>query len=133
MTKSYGETCAISKENMAAMLALIGKEKAAGIKSPTAIVMLEHLEGNLKIMFDKLCSRKLDFALVRMGNSVQLDDYFYEYGFVPKEPGMTKIKAMAQFLNTTQQQWNGKPLTIEGSDETSEGYEFVVGVNTNPW
>lgn len=127
--KSLGETCTIDTENIAAMLALIGKEES-NTTSPTATVMLTHLKANLKILFDKMIARETKFVTVRLGSAVQLDDHWYEYAIVPKLGNVTKMTAMASVLNSLQQQFISKHLKMISSDEGPNGYEFVIEVKT---
>lgn len=127
MEKSLGETFPISTENIAAMLALIGKEEVT-TTSPTAIVMLTNLKRNLKILFDKLCNGNLDFAMVRIGKSITLDDNFYEYACVPKINGMSKTIALGNVLNTLRQTFPSKYLTVLSQEDGPGGYEFLVEV-----
>jgi hypothetical protein len=127
MEKSLGETFPISTENIAAMLALIGKEEQ-NTSSPTAIVMLSGLKNNLKILFDKLCSKKLDYAMVRLGKGIELDPVFFEYAAVPKMQGMSKTIALGNVMNTLQQTFGKKLLKVISQEESSQGYEFLVEV-----
>jgi hypothetical protein len=126
--RSVGETMSLTKENIAAMLAIIGKEEA-NTKSPTAIVMLSALKDNLKILFDKLHGREMDFCLVRMGNAIQQDDAYIEYGKIAKISGLTKTKACAQFMSTVQQYAGRKHLDLVLMEDGPEFFEFVVKVN----
>jgi len=127
MGKSLGETCAITTENLAAMLALIGK--AEGSSSPTATIMLSNLKNNLQLLFDKLISRDGKFVTVRMGNGVQLDDHWFEYSIIPKAQGITKSIALASVLNSLQQQFMEHFMKVVSQDEGPQGYEFIIEVN----
>lgn len=128
MQKSVGETLALSKENIAAMLAIIGKEEQNS-SSPTAIVMLSNLKENLKILFEKLCRTELDLCFVRMGNAIQQDDAYIEYGKIKKIDGITKTLACAQFMSSIQQNCGRKHIDLVTSEEGPEFFEFVVKVN----
>jgi hypothetical protein len=127
MTKSFGESTILTKENIAAMLALIGKEEKA-LSSPTAIVMLSNLKQNLKVLFDKLCQRELDFCFLRMGGSVSMDDQYVEYARIDKLPKMTKTFALAQYLSTIQQYAGRNHIELVSEEESPEYFEFVVSV-----
>lgn len=127
MEKSFGESTILTKENIAAMLALIGKEEKA-LSSPTAIVMLSNLKQNLKTLFDKLCQRNFDFCFLRMGGSISMDDQYIEYGKVTKLPGMTQTFALAQYLSTIQQHAGRNHIELISKEESPEYYEFVVSV-----
>jgi len=126
--KSLGETCSISTENLAAMLALIGKEEQNAKSSPTATIMLGNLKGNLQILFDKLISRNGKFVTVRLGAGVQLDDHWFEYAIIAKGQGITKLTALGSVLNSLQQQFNTKFMKVISTDEGPTGYEFVIEV-----
>ena len=125
MEKSFGETMSLTKENIAAMLAIVGKEEQ-NITSPTAIVMLSGLKENLKILFDKLCTKELDFCLVRMGKIIYLDDNYFEYAKIEKMPGITKTLALANVLNGIQQSVGSKHLEVISQVEGPEFFEFLV-------
>ena len=127
MTKSLGEICTLTTENLAAMLALIGKEQA-NTSSPTATIMLTNLKINLQLLFDKLIAREGKFVTVRLGFGVQLDDHWFEYAVIQKGPGITKLTALAATLNTLQQQFDNKHVKLIESDEGPNGYEFVFEV-----
>ena len=129
MTKSLGETCTLDTENIAAMLAIIGREEQS-TSSPTATIMLGNLKGNLKIIFDKLISRDSKFATIRLGGGVQLDEHWFEYALVPKTQGITKLIALSSVLNSLQQEFLAKELKVIATDEGPHGYEFVVEVNS---
>ena len=125
--ETFGETFPISKENIAAMLALIGKEQQS-TTSPTAIVMLGNLKDNLKILFDKICNRELDFAMVRIGKGVQLDAVFYEYCRVGKDLGVSKTTALANTMNVLQQTHGSRHLHVISQEENPMAYEFLIEV-----
>lgn len=127
MSETFGESFPITTDNVAAMLALIGKEES-NTTSPTAMVMLSNLKNNLKVLFDKMHQRHLDFALVRMGNSNQVDNNFFEHILVPKQQNVTKMLAMCQAMNTIQQSHGNRHIQIVGTDEGPQGYEFVFEV-----
>ncbi len=127
MQKSFGETTTLSKENIAAILAVIGKEEK-NTTSPTAIVMLSNLKATMKIVFDKLCQRDADFCMLRFGGSISMDDQYVEYGKIDKIPGLTKSFALAQYLSTIQQHAGRNHMKVISSEETPAGFEFVVGV-----
>lgn len=123
--ESLNEYIPLTKENLATMLALLGKAKQE-TKSPTAIVMLEGLEHNLKIMFDRMHRNERDFALLRIAQRVN-DDRFFEYGRVPK--GRTTFSmALAGFLNVVQQQNTHCQVELIHSREESTFFEFIVYV-----
>lgn len=126
-TKSFGETMSLTKENIATMLAIIGKEEK-NATSPTAIVMLSGLKDNLKILFDKLCRKELDFCMIRMGRSIQMDDNCFEYAKIERLPGVTKTMALANFMNGIQQYAGSKHIEIISSEETPLAYEFLIMV-----
>lgn len=125
--ETFGETFPITKENIAAMLALIGKEEQ-NTSSPTAIVMLSNLKDNLKILFEKICRKELEFAMVRLGKGVQLDAVFYEYAKVGKETKVSKVEALANCLNVIQQTHGNRHLNVIAQDESSEAFEFLIEV-----
>lgn len=128
MGKSEGESFSLTKENIAAILAIIGKEEQ-NTKSPTAIVMLGSLKDNLQLLFNKIHQRKLDFCMVRMGNAIQQDDAYIEYGKIGKMQGLTKTAACASFMSTIQQHSGRKHIDLVLEEEGPEFYEFVVKVN----
>jgi hypothetical protein len=127
MEKSFGESMMITKENIAALLALIGKEEKNST-SPVALVMMSDLKVNLKVLFEKLCRNELDFCMVRMGKTVNMDDNYFEYGKIKKIPGVTKTLALCNFLNSIQQNATAKHIEVMTSEEGPEYYEFLVMV-----
>jgi hypothetical protein len=124
---TYAEHLDLSQENVAAILALIGKEEQ-NTKSPTALVMLSKLKGNLKILFDKMHLTGREFAMVRLGGAVSMDRHCFEYGTVSKKNARTKTIAVAAFLNSVAQQHIHSEISLVTQDETAEAYEFVAYV-----
>jgi len=128
--KSVGEFTSLSKENLAAILALIGKEEAS-TSSPTAIVMLSTLKGNMKILFDKMISGDHDFATVRLGTPMTLDDYHFLHAVIPKQAGVTKLSALAGVLNSLVQENQAYKCKCIGEDQTADSYEFLIQVGND--
>lgn len=125
--QTYAEHMDISQENVAAILALIGKEEQT-TTSPTALTMLGKLKGNLKILFNKMHTGGIEYAMIRLGGATGLDRHSFEYGSVSKKNARTKTIAMASFLNSVAQQHVHSEVSLVSSDETAEGYEFVAYV-----
>ena len=90
--------------------------------------MLSNLKSNLKILFDKICRKELDFAMVRIGKGVQLDAVFYEYSKIGKETGVSKTEALASTMNVLQQIHGSRHLHVISQDETPLAYEFLIEV-----
>lgn len=130
--KSVAEFTTLSKENIAAMLALIGKEEQ-NTSSPTATVMLSNLKTNLKILFDKMLSFDYPFATVRLGQTCQLDDYYFEHALVPKTAGVTRLSAMASIMNSMVQSCQTNHIKLVAEDEGPHGYEFIFQMGTDPF
>ena len=103
MAKSLAENFILTKENLAAMLALIGKAEQEKGMSATGTMMLFHLKNNLQLLFDIIERRELDFGVVRVGGVEGLDDTYFEYAKIPKEGKTSKTRAIADVLNTIQQ------------------------------
>ncbi len=125
--QTYAEHMDLSQENIAAMLAIIGKEEQA-TTSPTALTMLSSLKGNLKVLFNKMHSSGRQFCMVRLGGQTALDRHSFEYGTVSKRNAQTKTMAMAAFLNNIAQTHLHSEVSLVSQDETAEAYEFVAYV-----
>jgi len=124
---SYAEHLDISQENIAAILALIGKEEQ-NTKSPTALVMLGKLKSNMKTLFDRMHLTGREFAVIRLGGSTSMDRHCFEYGTISKRNATTKTIAMVAFLNSVAQQHLHSEVSLVAQDETAEAYEFVAYV-----
>ena len=125
--ETYAEHMDLSQENIAAMLAIIGKEKQT-LKSPSGLVMLDKLEANLRVLFNKMHLSGREFCMLRLGGQVGLDRHCFEYGTVSKRNARTKTLALVSFLNNVAQQHVHSDVSLVSQDETSDAYEFVAYV-----
>ncbi len=131
MAKTLAENFTLTKENLAAMLALIGKAETEKGISATGTMMLFHLKENIKLLFDIIERRGLDFGVVRVGGVEGLDDTNFEYAKIPKEGKMSKARAIAGMLNTIQQGvGTGYTIDIVYQSENDFEYELVVRVRS---
>jgi len=129
LAKTLAENFTLTKENLAAMLALIGKAEQEKNVSATGTMMLFHLKENLKLLFDRIEGRGLDFGVVRVGGAEGLDDTMFEYAKIPKEGKTSKARAIAGMLNTIQQ-GAGTSSQIDIIYESENDYEYELVVRT---
>ena len=125
-SETMAESFTLTKENVAAMLALLGKAENTPGMSPTGLIMMDNLKQNLSILFDRLERTKSEFAMVRIGNKITLDDTYWEYAKIPKDGKTTKALALVNFLSSLQQASSKQPMKLIFSDETTTDFEFVV-------
>jgi len=119
----------LTKANLAAMLALIGKAEQDNKTSATGTMMLFDLKENLKLLFDIIERRELDFGVVRVGGTEGLDDTYFEYAKIPKEGKTSKARAIAGVLNTIQQAAGSRAdVEVVYNNENDYEYEVVVRV-----
>jgi len=128
MEPSNGETFALKKQDLASILALIGKAKQQAGLSPTGIIMLDGLKETMQLLFDKMHLRDLDYAWVRMGSPMQIDDQYWEYISIPKDGKHNKLQLFAQAINSLQQTAGKKHLRVVLQEETDLQFNLVVEV-----
>jgi len=128
MESSNGETFALKKQDLASILALVGKAKQQAGLSPTGIIMLDDLKQTMQLLFDTMHRRDLDYAWVRMGMPMQIDDQYWEYVSIPKDGKHNKLQLFAQAINALQQTAGKKRLRISLQEETDTNFNFIVEV-----
>lgn len=128
LESSQGETFALKKQDLASILALIGKAKQQASLSPTGTIMLEDLGRTMQILFDKMHHRDLDYAWVRMGGPIQIDNQYFEFIRIPKDGKHSKMELFAQALSSLQQTAGNRHLRVVMQEETSKELELVVEV-----
>jgi len=128
MESSNGETFPLKKQDLASILALIGKAKQQAGLSPTGIIMLDELKNTMQLLFDKMHHRDLDYAWVRMGSPMQIDNQYWEFISLPKDGKQTKLQLFSQALNAIQQTAGKKHLSVVMQEETSTHFDLVVEV-----
>jgi len=122
--KTLNQSFGLTQENVAAILALIGKAEQEQ-KSPTALTMLSALKQNFGIVFDTMITNGNQWLLCRVGKKVS-DDVTFEYCKLPKTGKTTKALATASYLNFLQQDSVHCDLEIVLAEEESTHFEFVV-------
>lgn len=122
--KTLNQSFGLTQENIAAILALIGKAEQEQ-KSPTALTMLSALKRNFGIVFDTMITNGNQWLICRVGKKVS-DDVSFEYGKLPKTGNTTKALATASYLNFLQQDSVHSDLEIVLAEEESTHFEFVV-------
>jgi len=123
---TLNETFSLTTENAATILALLGRAKKEQ-KSPTATVMLEGLHRNFSIIFDRMMSSESQMAYLKIARTVS-DDKIFEYGKIVKDGKMTKMLALASFLNFLQQEGVHDHVELVDSGESDRHFEFVAVV-----
>ncbi len=126
--KVFAETFPLTKADLAAMLALLGKHGDDPTMSPTGKIMFDRLKHNLKLTFDKLEQMGKDFATVRIDGGNQMGDVYWEYAKVPKDGQISKLQAIAAIINRIQEAAGTSNVHIAYTDETSTDFEFLVQV-----
>jgi len=124
--KVFAESFTLTKADLAAMLALVGKHLDDPTMSPTGKIMFDKLHYNLKLTFDKLELYHKDFAVVRVDGGNQMGDVSWEYAKVPKDGQLSKLQAIASIINLIQERVGTEHVQIAYTDETSTDWEFLI-------
>jgi len=122
----FAESFPLTKADLAAMLALVGKHLDDPTMSPTGKIMFDTLQHNLKLTFDKLEHLGKDFAVVRVDGGNQMGDVTWEYAKVPKDGQLSKLQAIASIINLIQERVGTDHIQIAYTDETSTDWEFLI-------
>jgi len=128
LESSHGETFALKKQDLASILALIGKAKQQAGLSPTGIIMLDGLKETMQLLFDKMHHRDLDYAWVRMGGPIQIDNQYWEFIRIPKDGKQSKLQLYAEAINSIQQTASHKQIRIVMEEESSTNLDLLVEV-----